>query len=181
MKPVKPSTAICQRPGTTSRFMPPSMNNQSTSRVIIIQKALLVKEIGTPPMSNIGAIVTPLLIPPFAVAFGWKAAFVVTGGLGFLWLAGWWWGTRNLTPVGSAPERAPVNWGELLSDRRSWAVIGANGVHIFDQGGTRIGQIRLPEICSNVCFGGTKRNRLFMTGSQSLYACYVETRGAHIT
>ena len=46
---------------------------------------------------------------------------------------------------------------------------------------TRIGQIRLPEICSNVCFGGTKRNRLFMTASQSLYAVYVETRGAHIT
>jgi sugar lactone lactonase YvrE len=30
-------------------------------------------------------------------------------------------------------------------------------------------------------FGGSKRNRLFMTGSQSLYAVYVETRGAHIT
>ena len=47
--------------------------------------------------------------------------------------------------------------------------------------GVRIGQIRLPEICSNLCFGGTKRNRLFMTASQSLYAVYVETRGAHIT
>lgn len=75
--------------------------------------------------SNIGAIITPLLIPPFAVAFGWKAAFVVTGGLGFLWLAGWWLGTRNLTPVGSMPERAPVNWGELFADKRTWAVIGA--------------------------------------------------------
>lgn len=75
--------------------------------------------------SNIGAIVTPLLIPPFAVLFGWQAAFIVTGGLGFVWLAGWWLGTRNLTPVGSVPERAPVNWGELLSDRRTWAVIGA--------------------------------------------------------
>jgi gluconolactonase len=62
-----------------------------------------------------------------------------------------------------------------------WVGDGYDGVHIFDPGGTRIGQIRLPEICSNVCFGGTKRNRLFMTASQSLYACYVETRGAHIT
>jgi len=35
-------------------------------------------------------------------------------------------------------------------------------------------------MCSNVCFGGRKRNRLFMTGSQSLYAVYVETQGAHI-
>jgi gluconolactonase len=46
--------------------------------------------------------------------------------------------------------------------------------------GDRIGQIRLPEICSNECFGGARRNRLFMTVSQSLYADYIETRGAYI-
>ena len=62
-----------------------------------------------------------------------------------------------------------------------WVGDGYDGVHIFAPNGDRIGQIRLPEICSNVCFGGSKRNRLFMTGSQSLYAVYVETRGAHIT
>lgn len=62
-----------------------------------------------------------------------------------------------------------------------WVGKGYDGVHIFAPDGTRIGQIRLPEICSNVCFGGKKRNRLFMTASQSLYAVYVETQGAHIT
>ena len=62
-----------------------------------------------------------------------------------------------------------------------WVGDGYDGVHVFSPDGTRIGQIRLPEICSNVCFGGTKRNRLFMTASQSLYAVYVETRGAHVT
>lgn len=63
-----------------------------------------------------------------------------------------------------------------------WVGDGYDGVHIFEPNeGVRIGQIRLPEICSNVCFGGTKRNRLFMTGSTSLYAVYVETQGAHIT
>ncbi len=62
-----------------------------------------------------------------------------------------------------------------------WVGDGYDGVHIFAPDGARIGQIRLPEICSNVCFGGSKRNRLFMTASQSLYAVYVETRGAHIT
>lgn len=61
-----------------------------------------------------------------------------------------------------------------------WVGAGYDGVHIFSPEGQRIGQIVLPEICSNVCFGGPKRNRLFMTGSQSLYAVYVETRGAHI-
>ncbi len=62
-----------------------------------------------------------------------------------------------------------------------WVGDGYDGVQIFSPDGTRIGQILLPEICSNVCFGGTRRNRLFMTGSSSLYAVYVETRGAHIT
>jgi gluconolactonase len=63
-----------------------------------------------------------------------------------------------------------------------WVGDGYDGVHIFEPTeGKRIGQILLPEICSNVCFGGSKRNRLFMTASQSLYAVYVETKGAHIT
>lgn len=62
-----------------------------------------------------------------------------------------------------------------------WVGDGYDGVHIFAPDGTRIGQILLPEICSNVCFGGAKRNRLFMTASTSLYAVYVESRGAHIT
>lgn len=62
-----------------------------------------------------------------------------------------------------------------------WVGHGYDGVHCFAPDGARIGQILLPEICSNVCFGGTKRNRLFMTGSTSLYAVYVETQGAHIT
>ncbi len=62
-----------------------------------------------------------------------------------------------------------------------WVGDGYDGVQIFAPDGVRIGYIRLPEICSNVCFGGARRNRLFMTGSQSVYAVYVETQGAHIT
>jgi len=63
-----------------------------------------------------------------------------------------------------------------------WVGEGYDGVHIFGaEDGKRIGQILLPEICSNLCFGGTHRNRLFMTASQSLYSVYVETKGAHIS
>lgn len=62
-----------------------------------------------------------------------------------------------------------------------WVGDGYDGVHIFAPNGDRIGLIKLPEICSNVCFGGKKRNRLFMTASRSLYAVYVETQGAHIS
>ena len=62
-----------------------------------------------------------------------------------------------------------------------WVGAGYDGVHVFAPSGQRIGLIMLPEICANVCFGGPKRNRLFMAASQSLYAVYVETQGAHIT
>ena len=57
---------------------------------------------------------------------------------------------------------------------------GYDGVHVFAPNGDRIGMILLPETCANVCFGGPRRNRLFMTAGQSLYAVYVETQGAHI-
>jgi gluconolactonase len=62
-----------------------------------------------------------------------------------------------------------------------WVGDGFDGVHIFAPDGTMIGQIRMPEITGNLCFGGTKRNQLFMAASQSLYSVFVETRGAHIT
>jgi gluconolactonase len=55
------------------------------------------------------------------------------------------------------------------------------GVQVVTPSGERIGVIRLPETCANICFGGTKRNRLFMAASQSLYSVYVGTTGAHIT
>ena len=58
---------------------------------------------------------------------------------------------------------------------------GYDGVHIFAPNGDRIGQILLPENCANLCFGGRKRNRLFMTASQSLYAVYTDAVGAHMT
>lgn len=53
-----------------------------------------------------------------------------------------------------------------------------DGVMVFNPAGKPIGHIRLPERCANLCFGGAKRNRLFMASSHSLYALYVETRGA---
>jgi gluconolactonase len=53
-----------------------------------------------------------------------------------------------------------------------------DGVMIFTPDGKPIGRIALPERCANLCFGGLKRNRLFMAASQSLYALYVNTQGA---
>ncbi len=55
---------------------------------------------------------------------------------------------------------------------------GEDGVAVFAPDGTLIGRILLPERCANVCFGGVKRNRLFMAASQSIYSLYVEAQGA---
>jgi gluconolactonase len=55
---------------------------------------------------------------------------------------------------------------------------GLDGVRIVSPAGQTIGRIDLPERCANVCFGGRNRNRLFMCGSTSLYALYVNTQGA---
>ena len=79
---------------------------------------------------NIGAILTPLLIPPLALAFGWRAAFLVTGALGFVWLAFWILGTRTLKPVEAvtADTPPPASWGTLIADRRSWTIIGAKAI-----------------------------------------------------
>ncbi|MCA9035996.1 MAG: SMP-30/gluconolactonase/LRE family protein [Planctomycetaceae bacterium] len=85
-------------------------------------------------------------------------------------------------PVGGFADgiRADIH-GNIWASA-GWVGAGYDGVHVFAaEDGVRIGQILLPEICSNVCFGGTKRNRLFMTASQSVYAVYVNTRGAHLT
>ena len=63
---------------------------------------------------------------------------------------------------------AAMGWGEPASD----------GVSVFAPDGKLIGRIHLPEVCANLCFGGAKRNRLFMAASQSLYAVYVDAQGA---
>ena len=59
-----------------------------------------------------------------------------------------------------------------------WGGAGYDGVHCFAPDGDLIGKIHLPEPCANLCFGGAKKNRLFMTASQSVYALYVEAIGA---
>ena len=59
-----------------------------------------------------------------------------------------------------------------------WAGEGYDGVHVFAPDATLIGKIHLPETCANICFGGVKRNRLFMAASQSLYSVFTDAQGA---
>lgn len=58
-----------------------------------------------------------------------------------------------------------------------WADPSLDGVSVFSPGGELIGRIHLPEVASNLCFGGCRRNRLFITAGQSVYALYVEAQG----
>jgi gluconolactonase len=64
------------------------------------------------------------------------------------------------------------------TDGNVWTSAG-DGVHCFSPKGELLGKIRVPEAVSNVCFGGPKRNRLFITATTSLYAVYVGQVGAH--
>ena len=73
--------------------------------------------------------------------------------------------------------RADVD-GNLWCSSNAGRSVGYSGVTVWTPAGKLIGRIRLPEVCGNVCFGGPKRNRLFMAASQSLYALFVNTQGA---
>ncbi|MFZ9299290.1 MAG: SMP-30/gluconolactonase/LRE family protein, partial [Hylemonella sp.] len=53
----------------------------------------------------------------------------------------------------------------------------SQGVHCFRADGTLIGKVHVPEMVSNVCFGGARRNRLFICGTTSLYAIYLKING----
>lgn len=84
--------------------------------------------------SNVGAIATPLIVPPIVFAFGWQAAFIITGALGFVWLIFWVLfyeqpeKAKKLSPaefayIRSDPEEdeRPVKWRSILPHRQTWA------------------------------------------------------------
>ena len=91
-------------------------------------RSMAVGIVNTAP--NIGNILAPLTVVPFAVAYGWQAAFLVTGALGMIWLAFWIVGTRNLHPIARAAgaEIARPAIREALADRKTWAIAGAKAI-----------------------------------------------------
>ena len=89
--------------------------------------------------SNIGAIVTPLVVPWITYRFGWRMAFIATGGIGFIWILCWLGvyqrpedekqlSTAELAYIRSDPAdaetgaKATVPWGTLLRQRQAWAI-----------------------------------------------------------
>ena len=92
------------------------------------QRSMAVGIVNTAP--NIGNIIAPLTVIPFAAVFGWQAAFIVTGALGFVWLVLWIAGTRKLQPLPRAvgAEQARPSIREALRDRLTWAIAGAKAI-----------------------------------------------------
>lgn len=75
-------------------------------------------------------------------------------------------------PDGMRADKAGNIWAS------SGAPLGYCGVTVWNPSGKLIGRIRLPEGCANLCFGGPKRDHLFMTATQSLYMLRVNIQGA---
>jgi gluconolactonase len=65
----------------------------------------------------------------------------------------------------------------LDTEGRIWTS-AADGVHVYDPDGTLLGKVLVPEVVANVCFGGPKRNRLYICGTTSLYAILLPVNGA---
>jgi ACS family hexuronate transporter-like MFS transporter len=84
--------------------------------------------------TNVGALVTPLVVPWITIHWGWYWAFIATGAIGFLWLAFWWKAYARpeehprvsgaeLAHIRSDPSDPParVPWATLLRYRQTWA------------------------------------------------------------
>jgi ACS family hexuronate transporter-like MFS transporter len=86
--------------------------------------------------TNVGAIVTPIVVRWLTLRFGWRMAFIATGAMGFLWVAGWLALYRRpeesklVSPAELAlirsdpadPASPPVQWRTLVTLRQAWAV-----------------------------------------------------------
>jgi MFS transporter, ACS family, hexuronate transporter len=92
----------------------------------IRQRSMALGVVNTAP--NLGNILAPLTVIPFAAVFGWQAAFLVTGALGFVWIAFWIAGTRRLTPLPRATSTQKLDFAAAARDRKTWAIAGAKAV-----------------------------------------------------
>jgi len=96
----------------------------------------------------IGATLAPPLIGGIAIAYGWRAAFWITGLAGLVWMIGWWWayprgaGKQSTAVAASASDASPSDeavaaptppsmkgvWGRLARDRTVWALVASRAV-----------------------------------------------------
>lgn len=91
--------------------------------------------------ANIGAVVAPIMVPWILGAYGWQEAFIITGGIGFLWLIAWWIfyeiptrkqriSQEEIAYIHSDEEEnrektdgRKYSWGELFKLKQTWVFI----------------------------------------------------------
>jgi ACS family hexuronate transporter-like MFS transporter len=71
---------------------------------------------------TIGAVMMPLLLGPLAISYGWRTAFLATGGLGLAWLLIWIAVARPPFLQPAAHRPAAMTWPNFL-ERRVWALV----------------------------------------------------------
>ena len=140
-----------------------------------------------PESGAIDAVITDM-VKPNGLAFSVNESLLYVADTGATHVKD---GPRHIRTYHVGTDAKRVSGGEVFAtcdaglfdgfrvdiEGRIWSS-AADGVHCFEPDGTLIGKIRIPEVVANVCFGGIKRNRLFICGTTSLYAVYVMTQGA---
>lgn len=131
--------------------------------------------------------VTTDFVQPNGLAFSPDERLLYIADTGATHVAG---GPRHIRRFAVAADGRTLTGGEVFAtctagffdgfriDARGqlWTS-AADGVHCYHPDGTLLGKIAVPEVVANLCFGGPKRNRLFICATTSLYSIYLATRG----
>jgi len=143
---------------------------------------------GCDPATGACEAVTTDFVQPNGLAFSPDERLLYIADTGVSHVAG---GPRHIRRFAVASDGRTLSGGEVFATCTAglfdgfrfdvhgnlWTSAG-DGVHCYAPDGTLLGKIAVPEVVANVCFGGPKRNRLFICGTTSLYAIYLAVRGA---
>jgi gluconolactonase len=140
------------------------------------------------PATGACEAVTTDFVQPNGLAFSPDERLLYIADTGVSHVAG---GPRHIRRFAVASDGRTLSGGEVFATCTAglfdgfrldvhgnlWTSAG-DGVHCYAPDGALLGKIAVPEVVANVCFGGPKRNRLFICGTTSLYAIYLAVRGA---
>ena len=140
------------------------------------------------PLTDECAAVTTDFVKPNGLAFSLDERLLYVADTGATHVKG---GPRHIRRFAVAADGRTLSGGEVFATCDAglfdgfrvdvhdnlWSSAG-DGVHCFAADGTLLGKIEIPEVVANVCFGGPKRNRLFICATTSLYVVFLNTRGA---